>query len=72
LFTTAVPPEIVDLNALAWPDHEPVAAVRHSDRCYTLVAVSPNHHAVRNRWNLGLSGRWTMCPLSEDYLDGAL
>ncbi len=60
--------ELVDLLELAYPDHEPVLVEWHSDRCCTMVAVRPNHHAVRVRWNFGDNQRWTMIPVSESYL----
>ncbi len=67
-----VPATLNELIAWAWPRYGIARTERHSEHCWTVLVVSQDHHAIRMRFNRGLSGRWTMCPLSEDYLDGAL
>lgn len=57
--------EIASLVAYKWPGHLIVLWDWHSEECVTIVAVRPDHHAVRLRMNLGASLRWTMNQLSE-------
>ncbi len=67
-----VPDELGELIAWAWPDYGIARAERHSAWSWTVVVVSQNHHALRMRFNRSLTGRWSMVPVSQDYLDGSL
>jgi hypothetical protein len=59
-----VPPGICELIRYMDPDLGIVRAEKHSEKCWTISAIRPDHHMVRGRFNLGDSGRWTWIPLN--------